>query len=256
MANRCALIIGILLALAPGCGKAGPTNIGADGSVGKLDFEDPAQRSQFDDPTRQEASGFGYGEWSVEAGVLKQTKGAADNLANHLRYVGGAFGEKGGKAPQKYRVAVDVSAYQPTESPQVHGSPTGVLAFMPYYKDPTHYVILVASRHSIEAWNVDGLRAAGEAWPPEARLFYEYLPYEVKVGDTVHWRAEVDVPKKSIRFWYGDDEKEKATMAIPNLDASPHYVTLAANGNFVSFDNLSLYYLEAKKQGILGFLGL
>lgn len=256
MAVRRALVIGVLVAVVPACGRSTPTNVGPEGAVGKLDFEDPAQRGQFDDPTRQEAAGFGYGEWVVEGGTLRQTKGASDNLANHLRYVGNAFGEKGGKAPDKYRVAVDISAYLPTESNQVHGSPTGILAFMPYYKDPTHYVILVASRHSIEAWNVDGLRAAGEAWPPEARLFYEYLPYEVKVGDTVHWRAEVDIPRKAMRIWYGEDDKERATLALPNLDASPHYVALAANGNFAAFDNLALYYLEAKKQGLLSFLGI
>lgn len=256
MAILRALAIGVLIASVPACGRSTPANIGPDGSVGKLDFEDPAQRSQFDDPTRQEPAGFGYGEWVVEGGMLRQTRGASDNLANHLRYVGNAFGEKGGKAPERYRVAVDISAYQPTESPQVHGSPTGILAFMPYYKDPTHHIILVASRRSIEVWNVDGLRAAGEPWPEEARLFYEYLPHEVKVGDTVHWRAEVDVTRKSLRIWYGEDEREKATIAVPTLDGAPHYVALAANGNYAAFDNLAFYYLDEKKKGLLSFLGL
>ncbi len=254
MSGRRALVIAVGLALAPACGKSGPTHVGADGSVGKLEFDDPAQRLSFDDPTRQEPTGFGYGEWVVEGGVLKQTHPAADNLANHLRYVGDAFGARGGEAPGKYRVAVDIAAYQETSSPQVHGSPTGILAFMPYYRDPTHYVLLVASRHNIEVWNVDGYRAAGEVWPAEARLFNEWLPQEIKVGDTVRWQAEVDIPNKSLRVWYGDTAKEKAVLTIPGLDGAPHHVAFAANGNFVAFDNLALYYLEPRKA--LGFLGL
>ena len=251
MGKRALSSVFVVVALAAACGKSGPAHVGPNGEVARIDFEDPAQRMLFDNPARTEEAGFSFGEWLVEGGVLKQKRGASDNLANHLRYRGDAFGSPDGQAPSRYGVALDIAAYQETESRQVHGSPTGILGFMPYYKDPTHYVILVAARQSIEVWNVAGLRAAGEAWPQEARLHYEFLPYEIKVGDTVHWQAEVDTGAKTIRVWFGDDEAPRATVTVPEMDDAPHYVALAANGNFVAFDNLALFFLE-KRKGPLG----
>lgn len=237
-------IVGSACAVLTACGALGPAG-GARGLVASYDFSNPGQLALFDNPARQEMSGFGYGDWKIASGALEQTRGASDNLADHLRYIGGAFGTRDGLAPHHYRVEVDVSAYQPVDSPQVAGSPTGILALLPYYKDPTHYVLLDANQHVAEAWMVDGYRPAGDVWPSSARLWNEWQPSAFAVNQVVRWTAEVDTDRHTVHIWL--DGQDKGTITDPRIDGAPHYVALASNGNYVAYHRLALWNLDPAK---------
>ncbi|MBU6428438.1 MAG: hypothetical protein KGR26_05485 [Cyanobacteria bacterium REEB65] len=240
-AIRIAALGGGACAALAACGSLGPAP-GPGGLVANFGFTGPAVLAQFDNPARQESSGFGYGQWAISGGALEQVKGAADNDADHLRYIGSAFGSHGGLAPHHYRVEVDVSAYQAVDSPQVAGAPTGTLALLPYYKDPTHYVLLDASGHTNEAWMVDGYRPAGDVWPASAKVWSQWNPDSVGLNQVVRWTAEVDTDHHSVHIWVDGQDKGTVTSAL--VDNSPHYIALAANGNYVAYHHLALYDLD------------
>ena len=246
--GRREVTVGIALMLVAGCGsdlfdRKSDFRAPAGGKTTQLSFEDPQELSQFDNPAIKEPAGFTPGEWKVEGGALKQTMGMKDNTANHLRYKGEAFGRSDGQAGLRYRVDVDASAYQEAIHPQVHGFPTGVLNLMPYYQDPTHYVMIVAKKQTVEAWVADGQRPASMAWPDTNKLWGTWLKEPIAVGQVFKLGAEVDVEAKKLRIYVNDELK--AEREVPQMDASkPHWVALGANGNFAQYDNLKLQWLK------------
>lgn len=203
-----------------------------------LTFDTPAM--PFDNPAKGEASGFAPGSWAVVDGRLTQTVGAADNLANHLRYTGPAFDTDDGHAGLQYAVSVDVAVAREADSPAVHGYPTGILAMMPYYRDPTHYVLLVATRQNLSCWVVDGQRPAGTEWPESARVWDEWLGEPLSASSSIRWGAEVDVDAHALTISVND--QKKAARTVPMIDRKPHWIALAANGNYAQFDNLRLVW--------------
>lgn len=246
--GRREVTVGLALLLLAGCGtdvidRKADFRAPAGGKTTTLTFETSQELSLFDNPATKEPAGFTPGDWKIEGGALKQTMGMKDNTANHLRYRGDAFGRPDGEAGLRYRVDVDASAYQEAIHPQVHGYPTGVLNLMPYYQDPTHYVMVVAKKQTIEAWYANGERPASMAWPNTNKLWGMWLKEPIAVGQVFRLGAEVDVESKKVRIYVNDELK--AEREVPLIDASkPHWVALGANGNFVQYDNFTLQWLK------------
>lgn len=208
----------------------------AGGKTTMLTFTTPAM--PFDNPAKTEPSGFAPGSWSVSGGKLQQTQGASDNLANHIRYVGDAFNNKEGRAGSVYSVSVDCSVAKEVDSPAVHGFPTGVMAMMPYYQNPTHYVILVAARQDLSCWVVNGYRPAGAEWPASAQIWNEWLPQPLDASSSLRWGADIDTEKHTIRILLND--QPKVTRTVPMISDAPHWIALGANGNYAQFSNLKI----------------
>jgi hypothetical protein len=206
------------------------------GKTTLLTFTTPSM--PFDNPAKGESSGFAPGNWVAGNGKLTQTQGAADNLANHLRYTGDAFGTSDGRAGRVYSVSVDCSVAKEADSPAVAGFPDGILAMMPYYKDPTHYVLLVGSHQNLSCWVVNGYRPAGQEWPQEARVWDQWLETPLDASSSVRWGADVDCDHHSLKIYVND--QSKAARTIPMISNAPHWVALAANGNYEQFSNLKL----------------
>lgn len=246
--GRRGALVGIALMLVAGCGtdhldRKSDFRAPAGGKKTQLTFTDPQELSMFDNPASKEPAGFTPGEWRIEGGALKQTMGMRDNTANHLRYKGDAFGRPDGQAGQRYRVDVDASAYQQADHQQVHGFPTGVLNLMPYYQDPTHYVMLVAKKQTIEAWVADGQRPASMAWPDTNKLWGMWLKEPIAIGQVFKLGAEVDTESKLLRIYVNDELKAERQIPMISTDA-PHWVALGANGNYAQYDNLTLQWLK------------
>lgn len=239
---------GLALLMLAGCGtepvpKKSELRVPEGGKHTKLTFEDARALALFDNPATKEPAGFTPGAWKIEGGALKQTMGMKDNTANHLRYKGDAFGQKDGRAGLHYRVDVEASAYQEAVHPQVHGYPTGVLNLMPYYQDPTHYVMIVAKKQTVEAWVADGQRPASMAWPDTNKLWGMWLKEPIQVGQVFKLGAEVDVKAQKLRIFVNDELK--AEREVPMMKASkPHWIALGANGNFAQYDNLKIHWLK------------
>ncbi|GEM_PF-2110831 len=246
--GRRAVSSAVALMLLAGCGsdlfnRKVDFRAPSGGKTTDLGFEDAHDLQNFDNPAVKEPAGFTPGEWKIEGGALKQTMGMIDNTANHLRYKGDAFGRPGGQAGLRYRVDVDASAYQAADHQQVHGYPTGVLNLMPYYQDPTHYVMLVAKKQTIEAWVADGQRPASMAWPDTNKLWGMWLKEPIQVGQTWRLGAEVDVEAKKLRIYINDELK--AEREVPMMSAgTPRWVALGSNGNYAQYDNLKIQWLK------------
>jgi hypothetical protein len=210
------------------------------GKTTLLTFETPSM--PFENAAKGEAGGFAAGSWAVVDGKLQQTVGATDNLANHLKYTGDAFGDPGGRAGLAYRVSVDCSVAKDADSPAVHGYPVGVLAMMPYYKDPTHYVMLVADKQNLSCWVVNGQRPAGNEWPAENRIWDEWLSEPLAASASVRWGADVDVDAHSLTIYVND--QKKATRTVPMINRDSHWIALGANGNYAQFDNFKIVWTK------------
>lgn len=213
------------------------------GKQTQLTFEDAKDLASFDNPAVKEPAGFTPGSWKVEGGALKQTQGMIDNTANHLRYVGNAFGRAGGQTGKRYRVDVEASAYQAADHQQVHGYPTGVMNLMPYYQDPTHYVMIVAKKQTVEAWVADGQRPASMAWPDTNKLWGMWLKEPIAIGQVFKLGAEIDADAKLLRIYINDELKAERQVPMINAE-TPSYVALGANGNYVQYDNLAFQWLR------------
>jgi hypothetical protein len=208
------------------------------GAVTLLDFS--GSDFPFDNPVQGEMPGFAAGKWLLQGGTLDQVEGRQDNLASHLRYRGKAFGSDDGRAGRQYGLDVTCSVAREAESSSVHGYPTGILACMPYYRDPTHYLMLVAARQELACWWVDGQRPAGATWPESARLWSRWLEAAMEASGSIRWGADVDIERRQVAIRV--DGRPVATVEVPGLDDRPHWVALAANGNFVRFDDLRLVH--------------
>lgn len=243
LGNRVALALACVLLA--GCDAAGfipgmskYTTAPAGGKTTLLDFETPSM--PFENAAKGEASGFAPGTWAVVDGKLQQTVGATDNLANHLKYTGDAFNTKDGKAGRVYTVSVDASVAKDADSPAVHGFPTGVMAMMPYYKDPKHYVLLVATAQSLSGWVVNGQTPAGSEWPADAKFYDEWLEAPLSASSSLNWKADIDTEANSITVYVND--QKKVTKKLPMINNDSHWVALGANGNYAQFDNFKIVW--------------
>ncbi len=209
-----------------------------EGAVTLLDFSGSA--FPFDNPVQGELPGFAAGKWLIQGGALDQVEGRQDNLASHLRYRGKAFGTDDGRAGRQYGLDVTCRATREVESAAVHGFPTGILACMPYYRDPTHYLMLVAARQELACWWVDGLSPAGAAWPETGKLWSRWLDSPLDATASIRWGADVDLDGRRVSLRL--DGRAVGAVDVPALDDRPHWVALASNGNFVRFDDLRLVH--------------
>lgn len=214
--------------------KAAP----AGGKTTLLNFETPSM--PFENAAKNEATGFAPGSWSVVDGKLQQTQGAKDNLANHLKYTGEAFDTKDGAAGKVYSVSVECSVAKEAESPAVHGFPTGVMAMMPYYKDPKHYVLLVATKQNLSCWVVNGQTPAGGEWPADAQIWDQWLDTPLDASSSIKWGADVDTEANELTIYVNDQKKVK--RKVPMLNNDKHWVALGANGNYAQFDNFKIVW--------------
>ncbi len=201
-------------------------------------FEQPAS---FDNP----AAGSGYfgGSWQVKDGSYQQAQSSINNFITIRRYKGGGWGSNG-EAPAHYRTDVEIRAYQEADSPQLLGYPVGILSFIPYFRDATHYVVLVATPTNtggtkVEAWAVNGYAPGGSSWPEEACLVSKWLDAPMSVGTPLVLGAEVDTKTQSLKVSINGEEQEK--VHTPLLSGGKHWVALVSNGNYVQFDNLRLF---------------
>lgn len=214
--------------------KAAPVG----GKTTLLTFETPSM--PFENAAKGEASGFAAGSWSVVDGKLQQTQGASDNLANHLKYTGEAFDTRDGSAGKVYTVSAEVSVAKEADSPAVHGFPTGIMAMMPYYKDPKHYVLLVATKQNLSCWVVNGQTPAGSEWPADAQIWDQWLDTPLDASSSIKWGADVNTESNEITI-YANDQK-KVTRKVPMINNDKHWVALAANGNYAQFDNFKIVW--------------
>jgi len=233
----CVLLVGCdAVGFIPGMSayKAAPSG----GKTTLLTFETPSM--PFENAAKNEPSGFAAGTWAVVDGKLQQTTGATDNLANHQKYTGDAFDTKDGRAGKVYTVSVDVSAAKDAESAAVHGYPTGVMALMPYYKDPKHYVMLVATAQRLEGWAVNGETPAGTQWPEDAKFFDQWLDQPMTASSSINWKADIDTDSNQITVYVND--QKKLTKKLPMINNDAHWVALGANGNYAQFDNFKIVW--------------
>ncbi len=241
--NRVALALACVLL--SGCGVAefipGMSSYVTAPSGGKttlLTFETPSM--PFENAAKGEAAGFAAGTWTVADGKLQQTMGATDNLANHMKYTGDAFSTKDGRAGKVYTVSVDASVAKDAESPAVHGYPTGVMALMPYYKDPKNYILLSATANSLQGWVVSGQTPAGAEWSQDNKFFDQYLDTPLTASGSLNWKADINTESNEITVYVND--QKKLTKKIPMINHDPHWVALGANGNYAQFDNFKIVW--------------
>ncbi|MBU6428224.1 MAG: hypothetical protein KGR26_04390, partial [Cyanobacteria bacterium REEB65] len=201
---------------------------------GNLPFEDPTTMEE------RESSRFFMGQWAIDHGALQQEDLPASAGMSFRRYDGSAFGSAGGLAPSHYRVETEVSAFAPSgHGPaDIPGSPVGALGIIPYFRDTTHYTLLVATPTDAELWMVDGLRP-GDEWDAATyrRWLYE-LPSPLHVGDNVRWGADIDTKAQTIQISFQGRLME--ILTDPFLQNIAHSVALVSNGNYVRYSSLVL----------------
>ncbi len=197
----------------------------------------------FEDPTTPEERLTGryfMGRWIATADGVQQEEAPPSPSISLRRYTGAAFGEPGGKAPPRYRVEAELQAYQPAGlGPEdVPGSPVGALALVPYYKDTTHYVLMVATPTQAQVWMVDGMRPGDEWDASKYRRYLMQLPTPIAVGDTVKWGARVDTARQHLEIYLNGELKE--SFADPFIQEGDHGIALFSNGNYVRYGALTL----------------
>lgn len=201
----------------------------------------------FEDPTSPEErlSGRYYlGRWVASAEGVQQEETPPSPSITIRRYTGAAFGAPGGLAPSRYRVEAELQAYDkaglgPEDIP---GAPVGALAILPYFKDTTHYVLMVATPTQAQVWMVDGLRPGDEWDASKHRRWLYQLPGPIAVGDTVKWGAEIDTKRQQIKVYLNGELR--SSFFDPFIQEGEHSVALFSNGNFVRYTALNLKSLE------------
>lgn len=219
--------------------SAGPVS----GLVLDMKFDTGTETKDFTDPVppASKAGGrFFTANWKIIDGELRQTLPPTQPSLTFLQYCGPAFNTAFGQAPNEYKVEVDVRAYQDaTAAPDdMKGSPVGMLGVIPYYIDPTHYLLLVAWPDEIELWNVDGF-APQETWDASKyRLWNQAISPALRTGDPIRIGAKVNINTKMVEVYFNGEMKE--IVPAPSLEAKDHYVCLVSNGNYVGYDNFRL----------------
>lgn len=213
-----------------------------------ITFDSASDAALFNDPVPPgtKAGGkFFTANWKVVDGELRQTIPPTQPSLTFLTYVGNGFGTSLGQAPKHYRMDADLRAYkESTVAPEeMVGSPLGMLAIIPYYLDPTHYLLYVVTPNEVALWNVDGL-APQDTWDAtQYRLWNQQITPALRAGDKIRLGAEVDIPNKMVKLFFNGEYKD--LVPVPGLADQDHYVGLISNGNFVGYDQIVLKNLEA-----------
>lgn len=197
----------------------------------------------FDDPTNpdERLSGrYFMGRWVATAEGVQQEETPPSPSVSIRRYVGQAFGAPGGIVPSRYRVDAELLAYDaaglgPEDIP---GSPVGALALVPYFRDTTHYVLMVATPTQAQVWMVDGLRPGDEWDASKHRRWLYQLPAPIGVGDTVKWGAEVDTKRQQLKVYLNGELR--SAFFDPFLQEGEATVALYSNGNKVRYVALTM----------------
>lgn len=197
----------------------------------------------FEDPTTPEERLTGryfLGRWVATAEGVQQEETPPSPSVTIRRYSGKAFGTESGMAPAHYRIEAELQAYEkaglgPEDIP---GSPVGALAVLPYFRDTSHYVLMVATPTQAQVWIVDGLRPGDEWDASKHRRWLYQLPAPIAVGDTVKWGAEIDTKRQSIKVFLNGELR--SSFFDPFIQEGEHSVALFSNGNFVRYTALAL----------------
>lgn len=272
--NAVTLALGLTLGLGVlGCNPAptGPGDGGGGGTTPEatpspapfvgvtttVEFNEAADAALFVDPTTEEqrATGrFSSGNWVIRDGWFAQTREAQSATLMFRRYNGAALGLPNGQAVSRYRVETLAQPYQAVPEARqfdIAGYPTGIVGMIPYYLDPTHYILLIATPQTSSGpseaslWVVDGLMP-GDNWDVSVhRKWRSNLKGEqLQVGTNVQWGAEVDTKAKTITVFLNGEQKE--TLTLDFIQDVQHSVSLISNGNFVQYDWLRLTPLSAE----------
>lgn len=230
---------------APGLG-VNPSNLGQGGPPAQVpgssvSFADP-NNLPFVDPTTDQgkaSSLFFAGTWAPNGGYLEQSTGARQASLTFRQYAGEGFGSQGGVAPAHYRSDVTAWVYQPSDQyPNMVGAPLGIVGYAPYFKDETHYMLVVAKPTSLEAWAVDGF-VPGSEWPVANRLWSQPLDTPLAVGTPIAWAVEIDTASQSAKIFANNEEK--VTVSHPMLTNSGQRVALISNGNYLHFQDFKVF---------------
>ncbi len=201
----------------------------------------------FEDPTSPEERLTGryyMGRWVATAEGIQQEETPPSPSVTFRRYSGPAFGAAGGMAPPHYKVEAELQAYEkaglgPEDIP---GAPVGALAVLPYFRDTSHYVLMVATPTQAQVWMVDGLRPGDEWDASKHRRWLYQLPTPLAVGDTVKWGAEIDTKRQQIKVFLNGELRQ--SFFDPFIADGEHSVALFSNGNFVRYSALDLKPLQ------------
>ncbi|MFP5501694.1 MAG: hypothetical protein ACLGIN_04340 [Candidatus Sericytochromatia bacterium] len=221
-----------------GSAAGAPPPSGASG--GAVQLNDPAN-FPFVDPTSEQGKAsqrFFEGTWGINGGYIEQSQGARSSSLTFRQYAGNQLGA-GGVAPARYRADVTAWVYQQNAAyPDMVGAPLGIIGYAPYFRDETHYLLVVAKPKALEVWAVDGF-VPGTEWPLTNRLFNQPLETELGVGSPVAWSVEVDTNANSAKIWANGSEL--TTVTHPMLQNAGHRVALVSNGNFMHWQDFKLY---------------
>jgi len=208
-----------------------------------LDFSG-SEPAPFEDPTKTEerfSSRYAAGRWLAANGQYRQTQEVQTATLMLQRYKGNGFGLEDGQAPSRYSVEVTAFAYKPVTASEsvIAGAPAGVVGYMPYYLDTTHYIIVERVKDMYEVWFVDGL-TPGDEWAAETyRKFDLKATGSLAVNEPVTFKSEIDTKKGTMRLWINDEYQAQLADANFIRDVQ-HGFALTSNGNFVAFRDVKL----------------
>lgn len=213
-----------------------PTNTTLDFSGdGPAPFEDPTTTDE------RFSSRYAAGRWQVANGTYRQTQEVQTATLMIQRYNGNGFGKEDGQAPSRYSVELTALAYRPVTATEsvIAGAPAGVVGYMPYYLDTTHYIIVERVKNFYEVWFVDGL-TPGDEWAAETyRKFDLRATGSLAVNEPVTFKSEIDTKRGTMRLWINGEYQAQLTDTNFIRDVQ-HGFALTSNGNYVAFKDIKL----------------
>lgn len=209
-----------------------------------LDFSgnEPAP---FEDPTSTDerfSGRFSAGRWLTANNTYRQTQEVQTATLMLQRYNGDGFGLPDGQAPSKYSVEATAFAYQPVTASEsvIAGAPAGVVGYIPYYLDSTHYIIVERVKDQYEVWFVDGL-TPGDEWAAETyRKFDMKATGSLAVNEPVKFKTEIDTKKGTMRLWINGEYQAQLTDTNFIRGDVQHGFALVSNGNYVAYRDVKL----------------
>ncbi len=208
-----------------------------------LDFSGSAP-APFEDPTTTEerfSGRFAAGRWLTVNNTYRQTQEVQTATLMFQRYNGNGFGLEDGQAPSRYSVELTAFAYRPVTATEsvIAGAPAGVIGFIPYYLDSTHYIIVERVKDQYEVWFVDGL-TPGDEWAAETyRKFDMTATASLAVNEPITFKTEIDTKRGTMRLWINGEYQAQLTDTNFIRDVQ-HSFALLSNGNFAAFRDVKL----------------
>lgn len=208
-----------------------------------LDFSG-SEPAPFEDPTSTDerfSSRYSAGRWLAADGQFRQTQEVQTATLMIQRYKGDGFGFDDGQAPSRYSVEATALAYKSVTASEsvIAGAPAGVVGYMPYYLDTTHYIIVERVKDQYEVWFVDGL-TPGDEWAAETyRKFDMKATGSLAINEPVTFKSEIDTKKGTMRLWINGEYQ--AQISDPDfIKDVQHGFALTSNGNYVAFKDVTL----------------